>query len=107
LTHIVSEDGEAAETPGKSAVLLQEHWKPTFARKVIDSDMACELLSRVTIAEQDIAWILTIDEFEKVIFSRPACALGPDGLMYVCWQMAPLIVRMALYKLYVHVLQGG
>jgi len=65
------------------------------------------LIDRYCTRINDVDWILSFEEFKARLKYKKKSAPGPDGLPYCAYAHCPDFILRALYKLYVHICNGG
>ena len=103
---IVDGDGEAPRTVDGTACLLSDHWTPHLGFTNVSIALArVALRGHIPTCDPSINCVLSFDDFCERINRLRDSGVGTDSLLYSCWIFCHHEGRLALYNVYLHLLE--
>jgi len=104
---IVDDDGIVAGSASESALVLENYWKPCFKEQGVSLALArLALKDHISRVDDDIDYVVPYDGFCERISKLRDSGVGCDSLLYGCWIHCHEEARVALYSLYIHLLDN-
>ncbi len=103
---ILKEDGSIASSTEDSACALGGYWEPQFSEAEVSIALArAALLNFITPCPIGLQVTLSFDAFEERIAALIDSGVGIDTLLYSCWKYCHQASRLALYNVYLFLLE--
>ena len=103
---IIKEDGSIASSAADSADTLGAYWESQFAEPTVSIALAkAALRNFITPCPLGTQVTLSFDVFEERITALSDSGVGVDTLLYSCWKYCHQSSRLALYEVYLFLLE--
>ena len=104
---IIKEDGSIASSSEDSAAALGHYWEPQFSDTPVSISLAkVALACHIVFCPPCIQVTIPFETFEERIAALQDSGVGVDTLPYSCWKFCHQSARVALYNVYLHLLEA-
>jgi exonuclease III len=107
LSAVTDPDGIPQSCPEAAAKLLEDHWKPVFAEKVIAAEAAILLMPFIQKVPPGLSWAIDRSGFYELMAKPRDSAPGPDGIPYGAWRAAGTILYDVMFEAFVAFTSGS
>lgn len=92
--------GDVAPSLDTGAWALVHYWQPFFAKLFVNLTWAMAYISIFVprAVAGDSTNITGLEEFVERFFKQVYNELGPDGVLYSCWRLAPVLFQDFFYR---------
>ena len=104
---ILKDDGSISSSTEDAAASLGRYWEPQFSEKEVSIKLAkLALKSHIIPCPSGIEVTLSFETFEERIGALVDSGVGIDTLLYSCWKHCHQSSRLALYNVYLFLLEN-
>jgi hypothetical protein len=107
LAAVIDTEGIPQSSPESAAELLEDHWRPVFAEKVITAEAALQLMPFIQQVPPGLQWVVDREGFHEVMAKPRDSAPGPDGIPFGAWRAAGSALYDVMYEAFISFTNGA